>query len=111
MSIKNFSEDEFITVVKDMLKSGALSHTKTIDTIIDEIDKKSSFREVLDISSLEIAELMINLEEKYNIDMEWVQTGQIDCIFDVYKAFIASIYKKRQSFVNRQISNGNTLVK
>ena len=107
MSIKTFSLTEFSNVVKDILKNGTFFH---IDNT-DKINEESSFREVLDITSLEIAELMIALEEKYHVDMEWAQTGLIDSINDVYKAFNESIYRQRKAFINKQKMQNNALIK
>ena len=93
MSIKHFSKEEIINVAKDILKN---------DTFIgihntDKISPDTSLRDTFDISSLEIAELIVALEEKYHINMEWAETNQIDTLNDVYNAFVISIAKTRKT--------------
>ena len=62
MSIHNFSVDEFENVSKDILL-----HNKFISVRnSNKIDKDTSFRDIHDITSLDIAEFVIELEEKYN---------------------------------------------
>ncbi len=93
MSIKHFSKEEIIAVAKDIIKN---------DTFIgipdaDKLSPNASLRETLDFTSLDIAELLVALEEKYNVNMEWADTGNIDTLNDVYDAFITSIGKTRKS--------------
>ena len=107
MSIHNFSKIEFITVVKNILKNETFFRFNDADTLKTD----SSLREKLDISSLEIAELIIALEEKYHVDMEWAQTGLIDSIDDIYKAFNESIYRQRKAFITKQTLQNNALIK
>ena len=92
MSIKNFSKSEFINVVKHILQHDVWINIRNADKMTAE----SSFREVLDMTSLDIAELIVQLEEKYHVDMEWAETEKIDSIEDVYKTFVQSIFKMRQ---------------
>ena len=100
MSIHTFSPTEFENVAKDILKNDRFIGIKKADIL----NFDSSFRDVLDISSIEIAELIVALEQKYNIDMEWVPTNKVDSLNDIYKCFIASIAKKRKNNAIKHIS-------
>ena len=91
MSIHNFSLTDFTDVAKDILKNNKFLGIHDAD----KLDANSSFREVLDITSLEIAELIVAIEEKYHVNMEWANTGEIDSIKDVYLAFIKTLAKMR----------------
>lgn len=92
MSIKQFSLQDFTDVAKDILKNSKFLGIRNAD----KIDADSSFRQVLDITSLDIAELIIAIEEKYHVDMEWANTGEIDSIKDIYDVFVKSIALMRK---------------
>ena len=97
MSIHNFSIDEFENVSKDILL-----HNKFISVRnSDKIDKDVSFHDVLDLTSLDIAEFVLELEEKYNVDMDFAPTGEIDSIRDVYKWFVMALNRKRHVFAQK----------
>ena len=87
MSIKHFSLSDFTDVAKDILKNNKFLGIPEAD----KLDANSSFREVLDITSLEIAELMVEIEARYHVNMEWAETSGIDNIKDVYDVFVKSI--------------------
>jgi acyl carrier protein len=93
MSIKHFSKEEIINVAKDILKNDTFLGFRTADKLTPE----SSLRETLDVTSLEIAELIISLEERYHINMEWAETGKIDSLNDIYNAFITTIIRARKA--------------
>jgi acyl carrier protein len=93
MSIKHFSKEEIINVAKDILKNNTFIGVPNTDKLLPD----TSLRETLDISSLEIAELIVALEEKYHVNMEWTETARIDTLNDIYNAFVISIAKTRKS--------------
>ncbi len=93
MSIKKFSKPEIIDVAKDILQHGKwLGFQKA--GLLTEND---SFREALNLSSLDIAELIVELEERYNVHMEWADTGEIDSLNDVYNTFVSAITRTRKT--------------
>ena len=98
MSIQQFSKEHFVDTAKDILQNDKFIGIRKASTL----EANSSFREVLDISSLEIAELVIALEEKYNVKMEWADTNNIDSINDLYDIFVKSIQKMRKLFTTKQ---------
>lgn len=100
MSIHTFSPTEFENVAKDILKNDRFIGIKKADIL----DFNSSFRDVLDISSIEIAELIVALEQKYNVDMEWIPTNKVDSLSDLYKSFVVSLAKKRKNYTIKHIS-------
>lgn len=93
MSIKHFSKDEFVNVAKDIMRNDTFISIRNAD----QLSENASFRDTLDVTSLDIAELIISLEEKYHVNMDWATTNNIDCINDVYDVFIKSIKMARQS--------------
>ena len=99
MSIKTFSKPEFVNVVKDILQHGEWFGLRNADKLTEQ----SSFRDVLDITSLDIAELMVEIEEKYNVNMEFAETGEIDSINDVYRTFIQSINNMRKQKITTPV--------
>lgn len=99
MSIKHFSKPEIIDVAKDIL-----THDKFIGTYkAEKLSPEDSFREVLDISSLEIAELLVKMEEKYHVHMEWADTGKIDSLNDIYNTFVSAITRTRRTSMTLKI--------
>lgn len=107
MSIHSFSKPEFVKTAKDILLHNEFIFLRNADKLTEQ----SSFNDVHDITSLDIAALIGDLEEKYHVDMEWVLLIGIDSIDDVYNVFIQSIYRMRQSFINKQAAQKNALIK
>ena len=66
----------------------------------DKLTERTSFRDVLDMTSLDIATLIIALEEKYHVDMQWAMDG-IDNIDDVYALFLRNFQKTTQRNISQ----------
>lgn len=98
MSIQQFSKEYFVDTAKDILQHDTFIGIRKANVL----EASSSLRETLDISSLEIAELIVALEEKYNVKMEWADTNNIDSLNDLYEVFIKSIKNMRKLFVIKQ---------
>lgn len=96
MSIKTFYKPEFESVIKAIFKNGKWFGLNNAD----KINTDSSFREVLDLTSLDVAELLVELEEMYNVDMEWADTNTVDSINDVYNTFNQSINQMRHKTIS-----------
>ena len=92
-NIDTISKDEFIDVAKSIIKGDKFIGGRNLD----KLEADTSFREVLDITSLDIAELVISLEEKYRVDMDWANTNAIDNLNDIYTVFSTSIKKAKHS--------------
>ena len=102
MSIHKFSESAFNDATREIIiEEGMARDYITNKTIKDseKIEPDASFREKFDMSSLDIAELVIGLEEKYNIKTLEERTSSIDSIDDVRKLFFKSLDVRRRNFV------------
>jgi acyl carrier protein len=98
MSIHNFSKENFIDTAKDILQTGQFFGFRKAAVL----EADSSFREVLDITSLDIAELIVAIEERYHVNMDWADTNKVDSLNDVYNVFTESLSKTRQSFKQKR---------
>ena len=107
MSIKNFSKAHFIETATDIIKHNNFMFVRNID----KLKADTSFREVLDITSLDIAELIIAIAEKNNINMNDVATEKVDSINDLYNEFLKCVYKTRESVVQKRVFKSKILTK
>ena len=99
MSIHVFSETAFYDSVKEILIKDSLISDRSTKTAIknpDAIKTDVSLRENYDFSSLDIAELVIALEQKYGVNMGWAEPNRIDSLNDIYKLFLKSMQKTRK---------------
>lgn len=96
MSIKRLSETGFMEVAESILRQVAVMKKDTM------ITTKTSFREDLNMTSLDIAELIIGLEAAYNVKLDWVNMNNVNNLADIYRTFVNGIYKQRQAFVVKQ---------
>ena len=99
MSIKTFYKPEFESVIKAIFKNGKWFGLNNAE----KINAGSSFREVLDLTSLDVAELIVELEEMYNVNMEWADTNTVDSINDVYSTFVQSINNMRKQKITTPV--------
>lgn len=107
MSIKTFSKPYFIEVAMDIIKHDEFICARNTDKLTVD----TSFRNVLDITSLDIAELVISIEQKFNVDMAETPTEKIDCINDLYIEFLKSVLRRRRAFIQKQTMQNNALIK
>ena len=84
------NKPEFMEVVKEIIFDECVLKHK------EYLTETSSFKYDHDLSSIDVAHIIIAIEEKYNVDMEFVQTGLVDSLQDVYTYFVQAIEKKRQ---------------
>ena len=98
MSIHNFSKENFIDTAKDILQTGQFLGFRKAAVL----EADSSFREVLDTTSLDVAELIVAIEERYHVNMYWADTKKVDSLNDVYNVFTESLSKMRQSFKQKR---------
>ena len=97
MSIKKLSETGFMETAEFILRQVAVMKKDTM------ITKKTSFREDLNMTSLDIAELIVGLEAAYGVRFgDWVNMNNVSNLADVYTTFVKGIHKKRQAFVVSQ---------
>ena len=90
MSIKEISKTWFLGEAKEILRQNSITR--------DIITWKKSLREDLDLTSIDIAELLIGLEERFNVKLDWVDMNNINNMRDVYNAFNKSLQNKRDDF-------------
>ena len=102
MSIKTLSETGFIETAEPILRQVIIVKKDTI------ITKKTSFREELNMTSLEIAELIIGLEAEYNVKLgDWVNMNNVYNLSDIYETFLNGIYRQRKNFIKKQTLQNN----
>ena len=107
MSIQNFSKAYFIEVATDIIKHDDFIYPRNVD----KLKADTSFREVLDITSLDMAELIFSIEEKFNVNIDDVPIEKIDNINDLYNEFLKCVYRKRQSVVQKRVFKSKVLTK
>ena len=90
MSIKTISKAWFLEEAKEILRQNSVARNL--------ITWKKSFREDLDLTSIDIAEMLIGLEERFNVKLDWVDMNNINNMRDVYNAFNKSLQNKRDDF-------------
>ncbi len=98
MSIHNFSKENFIDTAKDILQTGQFLGFRKAAVL----EADSSFREVLDTTSLDVAESIVAIEERYHVNMDWADTNKVDSLNDVYNVFTESLSKMRLSFKQKR---------
>lgn len=99
MSIHQFSKTQFIKDVKEIIKSEWILRN------MDSLTPETSFREELDLTSLDIAEILVALEKKYNVDLSLAHTGVIDNINDLFATFNKIVSKNREQQLQNKIFN------
>lgn len=107
MSIKTFSKTYFIEVAMDIIKHDEFICAHNTDKLTAD----TSFRDVLDITSFDIAELVVSIEQKFNVDMAETLTEKVDSIDDLYVEFLKAVNQKRKSFAQKQMVKNKALTK
>lgn len=97
MSIHTFSSTAFTDIAKEILLNSKFVTVQNPE----KLTAKSSFKKVHNIDSIDLVELTIALELRYNLHLDPHVPESIDCINDVYKSFIAGMANKHKEFTQK----------
>ena len=91
MTMKTISETEFLEIAKEILFEECIVRNK------DALTNTSSFKYQHDLSSIDVAQTVIAIEGRYNVDMDFVKVDQIDSLQDIYTYFLKALENKRKN--------------
>ena len=89
--MKPVSKTIFVKDAKNIILNDEFISVRNADKLTETV----SFHDVLDMSSLDIAALLIGLEQIYNVGLQWA-TDPVDSINDVYVLYLKSLQKFNQ---------------
>ena len=88
MKIETVSKPHFMMSAKKALFQNCMPYNK------DKLTSTSSFRYVHDLTSLDIAETTIALEEEYDLDLDFVVPNDVDNLTDLYEMYLIGVKNK-----------------